>query len=306
MGAAPAPAAPPGSPSRSRNTIPRTTRAAAGRSTPATSRTSPTTPTCSPATATISTSSTPRRATTSSSPLRVPAERPGSGGQRPLPGARPGVGSAPAVGGGVHQPRRFSRLKAYFTQAVNNNFTNLLATIIPSATAAQGEATGWLPGGYGSGSPRWRPGSRIISPRWWRWPPSRATPRPSRCCTGRATTSSAASCRPPTASIRMTASPTTWWSAPIPDRSSRPGRRSSRPPPGPASAANFSGQWAALEYPGYQAWALATLASTITVEQSPDAIQAYGWLPPTPRSTPPGRPPRRSTTSSPASPTATC
>jgi Ca2+-binding RTX toxin-like protein len=43
-------------------------------------------------------------------------------------------------------------------------------------------------------------------------------------------------------------------------------------------AANFSGQWAALEYPGYQAWALATLASTITVEQSPDAIQAYGWL----------------------------
>src|SRR6185437_4719191 len=43
-----------------------------------------------------------------------------------------------------------SQLKAYFTQAVNNNFTNLLATIIPSATAAQGEATGWLPGAYGS------------------------------------------------------------------------------------------------------------------------------------------------------------
>ncbi|MBN9562417.1 MAG: hypothetical protein J0H14_17075, partial [Alphaproteobacteria bacterium] len=42
--------------------------------------------------------------------------------------------------------------------------------------------------------------------------------------------------------------------------------------------ANFSGQWAALEYPSYQAWALATLASTITVEQSPQAIQAYGWL----------------------------
>src|SRR6185312_5578751 len=42
--------------------------------------------------------------------------------------------------------------------------------------------------------------------------------------------------------------------------------------------ANFSGQWAALEYPSYQAWALATLASDITVEQSPEAIQAYGWL----------------------------
>ncbi len=42
--------------------------------------------------------------------------------------------------------------------------------------------------------------------------------------------------------------------------------------------ANFSGQWAALEYPGYQAWALATLAGDITVEQSPQALQAYGWL----------------------------
>ena len=171
-----------------------------------------------------------------------------------------------------------SQLKAYFTQAVNNNFTNLLATIIPSATAAQGEATGWLPGGYGSGVAAMAPWQQdyfaqvvAMAAEQGNAQAKQVLHWESNYIVGRFLQAANGFDPHDGVAYNMVVGTNsgslyqTW--AEIEQATA-----------GAGMAANFSGQWAALEYPGYQAWALATLASTITVEQSPDALQAYGWL----------------------------
>jgi hypothetical protein len=169
-----------------------------------------------------------------------------------------------------------SPLKAYFTQAVNNNFINLLATIIPSAAATQGEATGWLPGTYGAGSVApWQQdyfGQVVaMAAEQGNAQAKQVLHWESNYLVGRFLQASNGFDPHDGVAYNMivgTANGSlfqTW--AEIEQATTAAGL-----------GANFSGQWAALEYGSYQAWALATLASDITVEQSPQAIQAYGWL----------------------------
>ncbi len=168
-------------------------------------------------------------------------------------------------------------LKAYFIQAVNNNFTNLLAAIIPPSTAAEGQAAGWLPGTYGTANSMapWQQDyfGQVVAmaaeqgnaqaQQVLHWESNYLVGRFLQASNGLDPHDGVAYNM-----VVSTASGSLYQSwAQIEQATTAAGL-----------GANFSGQWAALEYPGYQAWALATLAGDITVEQSPQALQAYGWL----------------------------
>ena len=169
-----------------------------------------------------------------------------------------------------------SPLKSYFQQVVNNNFQYLLNTVIPNAIATQGEATGWLPGAYGSGTTApWQQdyfGQVVIEAaeqgnadalQVLQWESNYLVGRFLQAQNGYDPHDGVA--------YNIYVGPKdggalyqTW--AEIEQATTKAGLASS------------NGDWAALEYPSYRQWAMATLAGDVTVEQSPQALQAYGWL----------------------------
>jgi hypothetical protein len=170
-----------------------------------------------------------------------------------------------------------SPLKSYFVQAANNNFNYLVNTLIPAETAAEGPAYGWLSDASATLKP-WEQdymslavteaaemgNQQAVQVLQWE----------SNFIVGSFLQAQNGFDPHDGVAYQLNAGPNlgsysslyqTW--AQI-DAASGPS----------PSAADFSGGWAALEYTGYQQWALATLAGDITVLQSPQALQAYGWL----------------------------
>ncbi len=169
-----------------------------------------------------------------------------------------------------------SALKTYFAQVVNNNFQNLLTTIIPAATAAEGQASGWLAGNYGAGTTApWQQDyfAQVVAlaaeqgntqaKQVLHWEANYIVGRFLQAQNGFDPHDGVA--------YNMVLGPSTGgalyqtW-AQIEQATAAAGLASS------------GGTWAALEYPSYRQWAMASLADDITVEQSPQAIQAFGWL----------------------------
>ena len=169
-------------------------------------------------------------------------------------------------------------LKAYFVQAVNNTFTYLLNTVIPAANASEGQADGWLAGTYGTGPDVIAPWEQdyfgqvvVMAAEQGNTQAKQVLDWESNFLVGRFLQAQNGYDPHDGVAYNITVGPSagadyqTW--AQIEQATNAAG-----------DAADFSGGWSALEYTGYRAWALATLAGDYTIEQTPQALQAYGWL----------------------------
>ena len=169
-------------------------------------------------------------------------------------------------------------LKAYFEQSINNSFSYLITKVIPAATAAQGQAFGWLPGTYGSSANTMAPWEQdyfgqvvAMAAEQGNAQAKQVLGWESNFLVDRFLQGGNGFDPHDGVAYNLNTGPNsstdyqTW--AQI-DAASGPSN----------SAADFSGTWAPQEYPGYQQWALATLAGSYTVAENPLALQAYGWL----------------------------
>jgi hypothetical protein len=170
-----------------------------------------------------------------------------------------------------------SPLKAYFTQALNDTFTYLVDTVMPQGTATEGAVYGWLQGNNGSGdlSP-WQQdyfGQVVVlaaeqgnaqAAQFLAWESNFLVGRFLNGGNGFDPHDGAAY----NLKVGTPGSFAQSWAA----LDSASGAQTN------GAAADWSGGWSALEYPGYREWALATLAGDFTVTQDPAALRAFGWL----------------------------